>query len=672
MSQFGFTAIFFALLVSNPLVASGPVGTHSTVGAAAGRAVHSTVSQTGATSSLALDESTLEPLGPEYPNLYWTDRRIAARAVDGKIYLVQNSAVTHQYRGSLGNVPLTLESLQEIVRKFQVWLDSEPPPEAEIAKSVTKAIKATELALSLSRVEGEDQLFQRTLPDGKVEYFSQVQSGDRVGLFMRLAEDRSSLCVGAKNADAEYNGCRVSPAVTQAFLNQLYPQASSNPAVRKSSHGKVLVASKMGTLLPVELGPIGRITAPSEYQKVSPDVQDEVLRVLTEPWRDSLLLRRSQHGDIYAENKKGKLERFDFQQPGKLLNGDSFPEETLANFVFGMEAELNASGNAEAQKTLIQNFLKTDLAERYLSQQFEDFSELFRSPSGKIFGRLSDGAIRELKIAEGGGLPKAVDAPKGAIIPALTLNQLASLFSTQVKNGELKATSKHLDILTHHQLIQQEQGAATPALVHHFQDEKKSKPFLLKTLQGSTQQPTASAISLSTANEPGEFVRNGQKIPYKAGDTLADIPGFGKYRVQHVLNVDKKNLPLGMKSAEELERLVNEGHTDFEMSAIAAMNNYRASRGLLPVSPLKSLTPFAWKNSDLQANTGNVGHPAQNGMPEIAFVGPTDVQSLINGWAHSPAHNAIMLGGYTKVGLSYVAKRNQNGLIYHAWTAVFQ
>lgn len=125
------------------------------------------------------------------------------------------------------------------------------------------------------------------------------------------------------------------------------------------------------------------------------------------------------------------------------------------------------------------------------------------------------------------------------------------------------------------------------------------------------------------------------------------------------MNIDPND-----SSASSDSSAVNTGHNPEETEALRLMNAYRQRRGLRSLKPSDALRQGAKVNSEIQLRRKRSGHYAPNAGPEIAFYGPYNAANAINGWADSRGHNAIMLGGYSEVGLSKVGA--------NSWTARFR
>jgi len=98
---------------------------------------------------------------------------------------------------------------------------------------------------------------------------------------------------------------------------------------------------------------------------------------------------------------------------------------------------------------------------------------------------------------------------------------------------------------------------------------------------------------------------------------------------------------------------------------ICLFNEYRNSRGLSKLSYDQALAQVALGHSTWMAQTGKFSHEGINGSHlgdrcravsivcrgENLAMGINSAQQLLNMWKASPAHNAILLGKYTTMGL---------------------
>lgn len=118
-----------------------------------------------------------------------------------------------------------------------------------------------------------------------------------------------------------------------------------------------------------------------------------------------------------------------------------------------------------------------------------------------------------------------------------------------------------------------------------------------------------------------------------------------------------------------------EDWSDFEKSILNLINKYRESLGKNPVTAEKA----GWEQAKLRvefqkinyAENGQISHDqygvAYNNLKNLGFsniaeilaYGYSSAESVVNAWINSDGHNKILIGNFTKVGISQ--DKNEQG-----------
>ena len=88
---------------------------------------------------------------------------------------------------------------------------------------------------------------------------------------------------------------------------------------------------------------------------------------------------------------------------------------------------------------------------------------------------------------------------------------------------------------------------------------------------------------------------------------------------------------------------VYDGHTAEELAFVAALNAYRAERGLHPVGLNGGLSGECRRWSSQMRKRGHLSHDPTGGTEIIAHIAYESGERALYVWQRSPAHNAVLL-----------------------------
>lgn len=138
--------------------------------------------------------------------------------------------------------------------------------------------------------------------------------------------------------------------------------------------------------------------------------------------------------------------------------------------------------------------------------------------------------------------------------------------------------------------------------------------------------------------------------------------GWG-YRIAYGPHAGLWRIDPGSKRYPSAADPAPERSGDVRQAFLAWLNGFRAQHGLRPLGYDGALEAASVANSTLQAARRVSGHYAGGGF-QVAFYGPTTLDSCCAGWVASPAHRAILLTpGLSAVGL---------GVVGASWTATLR
>ncbi|MCL2004913.1 MAG: CAP domain-containing protein [Planctomycetaceae bacterium] len=110
------------------------------------------------------------------------------------------------------------------------------------------------------------------------------------------------------------------------------------------------------------------------------------------------------------------------------------------------------------------------------------------------------------------------------------------------------------------------------------------------------------------------------------------------------------------------------GHTAEELAFVAALNEYRATRGLHPVGINSELSNDCRRWSSQMRQRGQLTHDPRGGTEIIAQIAYESGARALYVWQRSPAHNAILLSsridtiGIGSDGIWWTMRGTQRGI----------